>query len=148
MGLPLNLFYLLGASSAFPTLLLHSQNLLLYPSLLYRWKVDNWVKCSKFHLLRTNSSTPHSYYFFSRFFSVSLPHYCAFIKIWNICETEYEFRFRKMWNGFCNPFHKIFNFFFVKRITESVSHFFWNGIRIPFHEKFEIFVERNTNSVS
>ena len=33
-------------------------------------------------------------------------------KIWNICGTEYKFRFIKMWNGFCNPFQKKKNSFF------------------------------------
>jgi len=116
----------------YPSLIYRCQNLLLYSLLIYRWKVSKWIKCSKFHLLCANSSAPHSYYFFSRFFSVSLPHYCAFIKIWNICKTEYEFHFRKMWNEFCNPFHKIFNFFL------------WNGLQNPFH----IFLKQNSYSVS
>jgi len=75
-------------------------------------------------------------------------------------ETEYKFRFTKVWNGFCNLFHKkkIANFF-LKRIIESVSqfcemefvfrfaknfNFFQNGLRNPFPGS----VKRNLQSDS
>jgi len=46
-------------------------------------------------------------------------------------ETEFMFRFRKVWNGSRNPFHKK---------HENL----WNGIWNPFHT----FLKRITNSIS
>jgi len=72
-------------------------------------------------------------------------------KNWKICETEYEFCFRKVWNGLQNPFQKVSNFF-LKRIPNSVSHFSemefvfrftnfkffsWNGIRDSFQKNLK-----------
>jgi len=98
-------------------------------------------------------------------------------------ETEFVIRFRKVWNGSRNPFHKFPCFFmkripfhtFLKRITNSVSQIFiffsetefvirfrkvWNGSQNPFHkfscfflwngfwDPFHTFLKRITNSVS
>ena len=38
----------------------------------------------------------------------------------NVRETEYRIRFRMLWNGICNPFHK------------KIAIFLWNGIQKPF----------------
>jgi len=74
-----------------------------------------------------------------------------------ICETNFGIRFRNVWNGFQNPFHKK-KLKFVKRISESVSEMYetdseirftkkncetdcfrkvWNGFQIPFQKSMK-----------
>jgi len=56
----------------------------------------------------------------------------------NFWETEYEFRFIKMWNGFCNPFQKKNSNFFETDYRIRFT-FLWNEIRIPFPKNFQFF---------
>jgi len=56
----------------------------------------------------------------------------------NVWETDYEFRFVKLWNGFCNPFQKKIAISFETdyRIRFTILR---NGICIPFPINFDFF---------
>jgi len=66
----------------------------------------------------------------------------------NVWETEYGIRFKMLWNGICNPFHKK-NCTFLKRNTEAVSKRYETDSVIRFIKKIAIFfMKRITESVS
>jgi len=58
-----------------------------------------------------------------------------FWKKLKICEREFVICFRKVWNGFQNPFHKTKTWKLMKRISKSVSYFFETDYEFRFWKK-------------